>query len=156
MDVKTDLERWREVSLTVDIEGKSIDAKGRVNFFYRGQPYHCRNCQETHIDKCPQFVAKQVAEQEGENKRVEQKRSLLIGDSNLRRVNKCAFYAKTDCATGAKIGHIANSLSFVDKNYHYVVIVHAGQNNVLQEESVDVPEWQNKMQLEVKTLQSKL
>ena len=36
------------------------------------------------------------------------------------------------------------------------MIVHAGQNNVLQEDSVDIPEWQNQMQLEVKALKSKL
>ena len=115
VDVSEDLERWQEVEIKTVVEGKEISAKGRVNFYYRGQPYFCRNCQEEHHEKCPQQIAKQAAEKEGESVRISKTQSLLVGDSNLRRVNEKAFFTRTDCATGAKIGHIANTLDYVDK-----------------------------------------
>ena len=57
IDLVKEIERWREVELESVIEGKEVSAKGRVNFFYKGQPYHCWRCQETHTDKCAQLVA---------------------------------------------------------------------------------------------------
>ena len=56
--------------------------------------------------------------------------TLLIGDYNLRLVNDQAFFAKTDCATGAKNGHIANTLKDVNLAENNNLVVHAGQNNV--------------------------
>ena len=74
----------------------------------------------------------------------------------MRRVNERAFYLKTDCATGAKIGHIANNLEYVEKEEHDLVCVHAGQNNVTQDESVDMEIWQKQLQYEVSELNKKL
>jgi hypothetical protein len=156
VDIRDDIERWQEVKLEVEVEGEKLDATGRVNFFYKGQPYFCRNCSEQHQDKCPQVITRQLAEKEGETERIEKTKTLLIGDSNLRRVNEKAFYTKTECATGAKIGHIANCLSFAEKDEHEVVIVHAGQNNVLQEDDVNNNDWKQQTLTEVNSLKNSL
>ena len=81
---------------------------------------------------------------------------LLIGDSNLRRVNEKAFYVKTDCATGAKIGHVANNLEYVDRKEHDLIVCHMGQNNVLHNEKINMDEWQKQIQYEVNNLKNKL
>jgi len=156
VDIVTDIERWHEAEMETEVEGKQISIKGRVNFFYRGQPYYCKSCLEKHHEKCPQLVTKQIAEKEGEAAREKKAKALIVGDSNLIRVNEKAFYAKTDCATGAKIGHIANTLEFVDKNAHDVIIVHAGQNNVLQDPSIDIDKWNTQMNHEVGSLKKNL
>ena len=88
--------------MTVNVEGNDQIVKGRVNFYYRGQPYLCKECQLKHQEKCPQKIAKEAAEREGEVNRLSKVHTLIVGDSNLRRVNESAFSAKTDCATGAK------------------------------------------------------
>ena len=155
LDVTSDIERWKEVCISVDIEGQEISAKGRVNFFYKGQPYHCRNCQEQHTDKCPQYVIKQIAEKEAEEARMRKSNTLLVGDSNLRRVNQQAFYARTECAVGAKIGHISNTLDFVKKDEHQVIVCHVGQNNITQDD-VNMKEWSKKVQGEVNSLKTNL
>ena len=80
----------------------------------------------------------------------------MIGDSNLRRVNEKSIYAKTDVATGAKIGHIANSLDYVEKEEFETVIIHAGQNNIIQDESTNITEWTKQMQTEVNNIKSKV
>ena len=156
IDIKKDLERWQEVEIKTMIDGKEIMAKGRVNFYYRGQPYFCKNCQEPHHEKCPQQIVKQALEKQGESIRLQKTQSLLIGDSNLRRVNENAFYAKTDCATGAKIGHIANTLDFVKKEESKIVICHVGQNNITHDDEVSMEDWSQQTQNEVKSLKEKL
>jgi hypothetical protein len=156
VDLVTDLERWQDVELITTIEGKEISAKGRVNFYYKEQPYFCRDCQQKHQVKCPQKITKELAEKEGETSRLNKATTLLVGDSNLRRVNEKAFFAKTDCATGAKIGHIANNLEYVNKEEHDLVCVHAGQNNVIDEEPIDMEVWQKQTQFEVSELKKNL
>ena len=71
--------------------------------------------------------------------------TLLIGDSNLRLVNEQAFFAKTDCATGAKIGHIANTLKHVNPAENNNLVVHAGQNNVDRGKQTDMAKWNNQL-----------
>jgi len=156
VDVKRNLERWQEVEIATVVEGKEIMAKGRVNFYYRGQPYLCRECQENHEEKCPQLVIKQALEKKGESIRIQKTQTLMIGDSNLRRVNENAFYTKTDVATGAKIGHIANTLDFVKKDEHKVVVCHVGQNNVTHDEKVSMEDWNRQTQKEIKSLKGQL
>ena len=51
-------------------------------------------------------------------------KTLMMGDSNMRRINEKAFYVKTDCATGAKIGHVANSLEWTTAGEHENIIIH--------------------------------
>ena len=48
IDLKQDLESWQEISLKVVLEGKEVSAKGRVNIYYKGPTYRCRECEETH------------------------------------------------------------------------------------------------------------
>ena len=74
----------------------------------------------------------------------------------MRRVNERAFFAKTDCATGAKIGHIANNIEFIDKSEYELICVHAGQNNVTQDEAVDMEAWKKQTQHEVSKLKNSL
>ena len=154
--VSKDLERWQEIEIQTLIEGKEISAKGCVNIYYRGQPYICRSCQVKHCEKYPQQIAKQAAEKQAESTRVAQSKALLIGDSNLRRVNEKAFYARTDCATGAKIGHIANTLEYIDKEENQVIITHVGQNNVTQDDTVSINQWNKQTQYEIKALKTSL
>ena len=156
IDMTTDIERWQFVTMKVNIEGKEVDMKGKANFFYKGQPYSCRDCNEIHHDKCPQKVMKEIAEGEAEKVRISNTKTLLIGDSNLRRVNEKAFYAKSDCATGAKIGHIANAIGWVNGDEFDNGIVLAGQNNVLTDPNTEMKGWEIQMKKEVKKLKSKL
>ena len=156
VDIVKDIERWQEVSMVTTIEEKEVSAKGRVNIYYKGQPYDCRNCLEKHTEKCPQVIAKQLAEKETEKVRVANSQALLIGDSNLRRVNGKAFYSTTECASGAKIGHIANTLGYVQNDEHEMVIIHTGQNNILQEDSININEWTKQVQGEINSMKSKL
>ena len=156
IDLTTDIERWQSVTMKVMIEDKEVDVTGKLNFFYKDQPYMCRECQEKHHSKCPQKITKELAEAQGEKARITQSKTLLIGDSNLRRVNEKAFYAKTDCATGAKIGHIANALSWVGTGEQENIIILAGQNNVTTDPKIDITEWEKQMKKEVKKLKPKL
>ena len=156
IDLTTDIDRWQDVTMKVAVEGKEVDVTGKVNFFYKGQPYRCRDCQEIHHEKCPQRIMKEVAEAEGEKFRASKCKTLLIGDSNLRRVKEKAFYAKTDCATGAKIGHIANSLAWTNTGEHENVIIHAGQNNVTVDPKVEIGTWEKQLKEEVTKLKAKV
>ena len=156
INIKTDIERWQEIELQVDIDNKTVQTKGRVNIFYRGQPYKCRDCNDTHTDKCPQRIAKEAVEAEAEKTRLQRSNTLFIGDSNLRRVNEKGFYFKTDCASGAKIGHVANSLHFTKEDEYDNVIVHVGQNNIDADPQVDINKWETQVKKEVTSLNSKL
>ncbi len=156
IDLVKDIDRWQSVTLKVKVEGKEVEVTGKVNFYYKGQPYNCRDCLEVHQDKCPQKVIRETAEAEGEKVRKAKSKTLFIGDSNLRRVNEHAFFAKTDCATGAKIGHIANSLEWTSPGEHENVIVHAGQNNVSTDPKVDMETWERDMKEEVDKLKDKV
>ena len=75
--------------------------------------------------------------------------TLLIGDSNLRLVNEQAFFAKTDCATGAKIGH---TLKHVNPEENNNLVVHTGQNNVDRGKQTDMAKWNNHLNYEVGAL----
>ena len=156
IDIKTDIERWQEIELEVRMDGKTVPTKGRVNIFYRGQPYKCRDCNTIHTEKCPQRVAKEAAEAEAEKDRLRQTNTLLIGDSNLRRVNEKGFFFKSDCASGAKIGHVANSLDFTKEGEYDNVIVHVGQNNIEGDPQVDIKKWEAQVKIEVSSLKTKL
>ena len=156
VDIKSDIERWQETELQVNIDNKTVDTKGRVNIFYRGQPYKCWTCNSSHTEKCPQRIAKAAAEAEAEKDRLKNTNTLLIGDSNLRRVNEKGFFIKTDCASGAKIGHVANSLHFTKKDEIENVIVHVGQNNIDTDPQVNIDKWETHLKKEVSSLQTKL
>lgn len=156
LDLKEDIERWRDVEMNVKIDTKEVTVKGRVNIYYRNQPYFCRDCKETHQEKCPKRVLQEVAEAEGEKERLSKVNTLLIGDSNLRRVNEKAFYCKTDCASGAKIGHIANSLQHVTTDEYKNVVVLAGLNNIMQDNEVDTGELDAQIKNEVNNLKTQL
>ena len=124
IDLKVDIDRWQSVGMKVQVEGKEVEVTGKVNFFYKGQPYNCRDCREVHSEKCPQKVTRDIAEAEGEKARKKDTRTLMMGDSNMRRINEKAFYVKTDCATGAKIGHVANSLEWTTAGGHENITIH--------------------------------
>ena len=156
IDLKVDIDRWQSVAMKVEVDGKEVDVTGKVNFFYKGQPYNCRDCQEVHSEKCPQKVTREVAEAEGEKFRTIATKTLMVGDSNMRRINEKAFYAKTDCATGAKIGHVANSLEWTAASEHENVIIHAGQNNVSIDPKVEINTWEKKMKDEVTKLENQV
>ena len=155
IDMTNDIERWQSVTMKVTVEKKEVEITGKANFYYKGQPYHCRECQVTHNNKCPQKVAKEAAEGEVEKVRKTKTKTLLIGDSNLRRVNEKAFYAATDCATGAKLGQIANALDWTATDEYDNVIIHAGQNNVLTDPAVKMDTWETQMKGEVSKLKTK-
>ena len=78
-----------------------------------------------------------------------------MADSNQRRVNEQATYAQTDSAVGAKIGHIANSLGYVNKEDYSCVVISAGLNNVSHEQNI-CKEWENQTQTEINRLKSKI
>jgi len=156
INITTDIERWQEIELQVNIDNKSVKTKGRVNIFYRGQPYMCRDCNATHTEKCPQRIAKEAVEAEVEKTRLQRTNTLFIGDSNLRRVNEKGFFFKSDCASGAKIGHVANSLHFTKEDEYNNVIVHVGQNNIDTDPQVNMKIWETQVKKEVTSLRTKL
>ena len=80
---------------------------------------------------------------------------MWIADSNLRRVNEAAIYAQTDCAVGAKVGHLANSLKFVHRTEYKCAVVMAGLNNIVQETPCN-DSWINQTQQEVNKLKTNM
>jgi len=143
IDLQEDIERWLEMELKIKIEGKEILGKGRVKIFYRGQPYKCYECKEVHTEKCPEKIIREESEREAEKVRKSKIKSVLVGDSNLRHVNKKAFLTNTECATGAKIGHVANALKHIETDGIEVAICHVGQNNINDKQ--EMGEWENKL-----------
>ena len=157
IDLVDNIERLKELEIEVYTdEHEKKEAKGKVRISYSGQPVFCRTCNENHTERCPELTRKEIEEKEDEKKRVDESTTLMIGDSNVRRVNEKAFLMQTDCATGAKIGHIANSLAYYEANEKTSkVIIHCGQNNVVHED-VDLESWESQMKTEVASLKKDL
>ena len=85
---------------------------------------------------------------------MEKTKTITVGDSNLRWVNEKAFYTRTDCATGAKIGHVANTLKYTKTENTEVVICHVGQNNI--DEAEDYKEWEQTTTSQIGKLKKEL
>ena len=154
IDLKQDIERWTEIQATVKIEGKEVPVKGKAKIFYKGQPYKCWECKEIHTQKCPERIAREEEEKEVEKFRLSKVKSVLVGDSNLRYTNEKAFFTRTECATGAKIGHTANAIKYLDTDKTNVVIVHTGQNNV--DDKQDMGEWEKQVKEQIGKLKTQL
>ena len=157
LDLKKDIERWQVLEMKVNTdEHERKDVKGRVRIQYSGQPVLCRECNINHTQKCPNLIRQEAEEADREKQRIEETSTLMIGDSNMRRINEKAFKMRTDCATGAKIGHIANSLQYYEADEKTEeVIVHVGQNNVLQED-VELGTWETQVKSEVAVLKKEI
>ena len=156
IDLKVDIERF--IDTAIDVETESGDVKratGRIKTYYQGQPVMCRECSVKHIGKCPEKVKREAEEKEREDKRKSEINTFVVGDSNLRRLNEKSLRAKTDCATGAKIGHVANTLSFEEGHYDHIII-HAGQNNVDVNPDTNLEEWEAQTNYEITQLKSQL
>jgi len=89
-----------------------------------------------------------------EKERLEKTKTIMVCDSNLRWVNEKAFYTRTDCATGAKIGHVANTLKHTKKENAEVVICHVGQNNI--DETEDHKEWERMLTSQIGKLRNEI
>ena len=73
-----------------------------------------------------------MQDKQRENEIKEQKeretKTLIIGDSNLKLVNRNAVLADVIASSGAKIGHISNQLSFENTDKYDNIVVFAGIN----------------------------
>lgn len=153
MDKNLEIERIKWVEMKVKTEEGERLAKGKLKFFYAGQPVFCRECNDDHVGKCPEKVKKEELMKEYEEKRIKNTNTLIVGDSNLRHVNEKAIFAKTNAASGAKIGHISNVLENTDLSSYTNVVINAGQNNVNTDTQVNVDKWQKQTKAEILQMQ---
>lgn len=157
IDLKVDIERFSNVEIdVVTKDGDDKRAKGRIKVFYQGQPVMCRDCDVHHIGKCPEKVKREAEEKDREEKRKSEIHTLMMGDSNLRRVNEKATRAKTDVASGAKIGHAANSLSFEDPAEYNHLVINVGVNNIDTNRECNLEQWKAQTEYEVKQLKAQI
>ena len=112
----------------------TIRAKGTLLIYYPDQRYRCTKCSnlgvETfHTTKCPLKILEDNAFKKAKEEHEQTVDTLMIGTSNLRRINQFATKAKVLSSSGARIGHTANQLRHeTTENYKYIVL-QTGDNN---------------------------
>jgi len=142
----------------LEIEDKNGEIrKGTIRITYKDQPWHCRRCMEEHEGECPKRMQDRLREKEIKEQKEMETKTLIIGDSNLKLVNKNALLADVIASSGAKIGHIANQLSWENTNKYENIVVFAGINNIPgQHERLDEKGVERQIDSEVKTLEAEL
>ena len=127
--IEADFKFPRTIQVKNPISNKLMDVEVR----YRGQEYMCKRCATTHVGACPEITAYYEAKDRREHLKVNTK---IFSDSTLRRADITGLRAEVDCASGARVGCIANMIrddEFTDDANNEIVI-NMGLNNILTEE----------------------
>ena len=118
-----------------------------VEVRYRGQEYMCKRCKVIHVGACPEVKAYYEAKDRRKQLDIKTK---IFSDSTLRRADITGLKADVDCASGARVGHIANMIrddEFTDEADNEIII-NMGLNNILsEEEDFDVYKKRTEMEL---------
>ena len=118
---------------TIQVNNPSTNRLMDVEVRYKGQEYMCRRCAMIHTGACPEI--KEYYEQKDRRKQLEIN-TKIYSDSTLRRGDVTGLKAEIDCASGARVGHIANMVrddEFTDDANNEIVI-NMGLNNILDED----------------------
>ena len=153
------IDRFQTIQLPIVILGRedeALTAYGKVKITYRGQPVFCKECSTDHVDRCPERVKREALEKEEEKLRENDITTLIIGDSNLRYTNKKALNADVISSMGAKIGHIANELTFIDKEKYDHIVVAVGQNNIDTDPEINEKNWKKHTNYQLTKLRDEL
>ena len=149
--------KWVEFEVTPEEEnGKVYTAKGKVKFFYQGQPVFCKRCSKDHTVKCPARIKEEEMLKVYEEKRTSECINFLATDSSLRNANEKSLFADTNVASGAKIGHTGNVLLNSDLESYKNILLSIGLNNIDPNVQTDFAKWHSQLQRECDKLKEGL
>ena len=147
------LERVKWLDFDIEMDGKMQKFKGKVKFFYNGQPIFCKKCSKEHTQKCPQQIKEEELFKEYELSRKEKIASLFVTDSNCSLLNEKSVFADTNVASGAKIGHCANVLENSDLESYKNIIISAGINNIDLNAQTNIDKWETQVKSEMEKVE---
>ena len=93
----------------------TIRAKGTLLVYYPDQRYRCTKCtnmgiETFHTTKCPLKILEDEAFKKAKVEHEQTLDTLIVGTSNLRRINQFGTKAKVLASSGARLRHTANQL----------------------------------------------
>ena len=157
---RIDLDKEKHIPRNINIEMPTKDGgvkKGTLRVTYKDQPWHCRRCQDEHEGDCPKRMEDRRREQEIREQKERETKTLILGDSNLKLVNRNALLADVVSSSGAKIGHISNQITFENLDKYQNIVLFAGINNVPgQNDRVEEQAVNKQIDNEMKSLESEL
>ena len=130
---RIDLDRQTHIPRSCPVEvttkaGKNISATIRIT--YKDQPYFCRRCIKEHAGDCPVWLQGKIREQEIREQKAKETQTLILGDSNLKRINSNAILADVVASSGAKIGHLRNQLKYEKVDNYQNLVIFGGINSI--------------------------
>jgi len=135
--------------------GEKVNGDLRVT--YKDQPYFCRRCVKEHGGDCPKWMEDKQRLEEIKEQKARETETIIIGDSNLKRVNSNAILADVVSSSGAKIGHIANQMKFESIENYKNIVVFCGVNNIpAMHDAIDSDKLWNQVQTEITHLEINL
>ena len=144
-----------EIEVTLPDSSKEI-AKENLKITYKDQPIYCRVCKAEHVGMCP-IRQKEIEEiKAAEIERAPSIKTPFFGDSNLRHIDQLGTTATVHSATDAKIGHVANALKFEEVEKFENILIHVGQNNIIDENKINFAQWENQIRSEITHLTQQL
>lgn len=156
LDKGVDIDRISWIEAEVMIDGVKRNAKGKVKVFYQDQPVLCKNCQVSHVGKCPEKIKEEELLKVYEEERANNTKTMIIMDSQGRCMNEHALNAKTHVASGAKIGHIGNVMQYTDLDDFDNIILNVGLNNINAHPDTKHEDWIKQVKCEVTHLASQV
>jgi hypothetical protein len=130
---RIDLDKGKHIPRRCPVEHTTKDdkiVKADLRVTYKDQPRFCRQCVAEHTGDCPLWLEKQKRLQEIKEQKEKDTKTLIIGDSNLEKVNSNALLADVVSSSGANIGHISNQLKFEKLDTYENIVIFAGINNI--------------------------
>ena len=153
IDLNKDLDIPRDMFAEFSGEdGKKFSITIRT--YYKEQPYLCKRCRVNHVGDCPEWVAQKLENERVKKVKLENSKTVLIGDSNFRCVNERGVMASVTAVTGGKIGHICNQTNFENLEKIENVVLSAGQNCLNDVEEVEKENWEQRTTKEVYKLET--
>lgn len=157
--LRIDLDKGKDIPRDLHVEFTSAHNgekyKARLRSFYKGQPYHCQKCNDIHHGDCPEWLRKKQEKEKVQQIKEKETKCAIIGASNVRHFNENGLMATVTAVSGAKIGHIANQLSFEKLDNMKNVIIFAGLNSI-EDTATEKDSWEKKVNREVKELETQV
>ena len=157
--VRIDLTKGKDIPREFFFEFESENGKKHstsIRCFYKGQPFHCKTCEEKHTGDCPVWLEEKRQKEKVRIWKEENSRTTMIGDSNLRCINESGVMASVTSITGGKIGHVANQVFFEDLSSIDNVVLSAGQNCINDREEMGKGEWEKRTMGEITELENQV
>ena len=154
--MRIDLNKGKEIprELFADFmtqEGKKHSVSLRC--FYKDQPYICKRCKVEHIGDCPEWLNERAQKEKVKQVKLENSKTIMVGDSNFRCINESGVMASATAITGGKIGHIVNQIQFENLQKMENVVLSAGQNCITDVQTLGKTAWENRTMGEINGLE---